>query len=185
MVKKIKKKARKIDFEKERRQDKNTIIAVAAIASVVAILVAVSYWMNPVTSGEDRASIIDGVGCDKGQVDKFHANAHLDVLVGGRSFEVPSEIGIINGTCKYWVHTQDASGIVHLDAPKDSQFTLGQLYDIWKATSTFPPAGTPEIYVNGQKDPNGLNETAIMPNEEIAIIYGAKPLIVPSSYHFP
>ncbi|SRR5579875_420406 len=184
MVRKTKKKTRKIDFEKERRQDKNTIIAIGAIAAVVAVLVVVSYSLNHATNGSDKASIIDGVGCEKVQSDGFHSSAHLDLFVGGRPYEVPSEIGVINGTCRYWLNTQDESGILHLDAPQSNQFTLGQFYDIWKATSSPPPPGTPEIYINGKRESNGINETAIGPGDEIAVIYGYKPSIIPSSYHF-
>ena len=184
MVRKTKKKSGKIDFEKERRKDKNTIIAIVIIASAVAALALVSYEINGTAKGSESASIIEGVGCDKGNSDTFHDNAHLDVFVGGHPFQVPAEIGVINGTCRYWLYTEDTSGEIHIDSPQSGQFTLGQLYNIWKATNSLPPAGTPEIYVNGKSDQSGMNGTDIGHGDEIAIIYGEKPAIIPTSYHF-
>ncbi|HJU13867.1 MAG TPA: hypothetical protein VJ792_05365 [Candidatus Nitrosotalea sp.] len=184
MVKKTKKKPGKIDFEKERRQDKNTIIAVAAIASVVAVLAVVSYVMNQGQDGSSKVSIIDGIGCDKAQSNSYHASAHLDVFVNGSHYLIPAKIGMINGTCSYWLSTSDESGIVHIDAPQDNQYTVAQFYDVWKATGTLPPTGNPGIYVNGQKPSHDINGTVIGNGDEIAIVYGNAPSIIPSSYHF-
>lgn len=183
MVKKTKKKAGKFDFEKERRKDKNTIIAVAAIAAVVATLAVVSYEMNKVQDGSAKVSIIDGIGCGTGQSNSPRTAAHIDIFVNRYSYEIPENIGVINGTCSYWLSTDDKSGTVHIDAPQDSAFTLAQFYDVWKATGTPPPTGSPEIYINGLKTAHDLNDTVIRNGDEIAIVYGNAPSIIPSSYH--
>ncbi len=185
MVKKIKKKNEKIDFEKERRNDKNTIIVMASIAAAVGILVVVSYLLNPTKSDLDKVSIIDGIRCDKIQATSFHAYAHLDVFIEGQAEEVPADIGVINGTCRYWINTEDSTGILHIDAPQNQQFTMSQFFDVWKATNNLPPTGNPSIYLNGQKITSALNDTIIKPHDEIVVVYGSKPSIIPSSYSFP
>ncbi len=185
MARKTKKKSEKIDYEKERRKDKNTIIAISIIAAIVATLAVASYELNKTQTDSDKVSMIDDIKCDKSQSSNFHMNAHVDVFVGGRLQEIPAEIGIINNTCRYWIYTQDASGIMHIDSPIVKQFTLSQFFDVWKATSSVPPIGTPAIYINGQETSSTLNETVIKPHDEIAIVYGIKPAVMPSLYQFP
>lgn len=184
MVKKTKKKVEKVDFEKEKRKDKNTVIAIAIIAAVVSVIVAISYEVNPTNNDADKAPMIDGIRCQN-LPSKDTQYAHMDVIIGGKTQQLPAGIGIINNTCKYWIYTQDTTGIIHINPPGNMRFTLSQFFNIWKATSNVPPAGVPIIYVNGQKSPTKVNDTEIKPREEIAIIYGIKPAIIPSSYEFP
>jgi len=40
----------------------------------------------------------------------------------------------ITSTCLYWMHTHQSSGIVHIEAPRESasrQFTLGDFFQVW------------------------------------------------------
>ena len=53
--------------------------------------------------------------------------------------QVPQYIGFapnLAGGCLYWIHTHDASGIIHIEAPdinppQGGPYTLGMLFDIW------------------------------------------------------
>lgn len=186
MVKKTKKRNEKINFEKENLKDKNTIIAIAIITVAVAILVIVVYVLTQTPINSSQAAIIDGVGCSDARYDNFHMNAHLDIFIGGQSYIVPEKIGVVNNTCLYWIHTNDTTGIIHVEAPNDEQFTLNQLFDIWKATgSNFPSHGTPTIYVNGQQMSSNLNDTVIKSHDEITVVYGSRPSVIPVIYQFP
>ena len=186
MVKRIrKKKEGKIDFEKEKRKDKNTIIVIAIIAGSVAALVLASYSFIHANNDSGKFSVIDGLTCDKVSATNHETHAHLDIFVNQTARQVPAEIGVVNNTCKYGIYTSDNSGIIHIGLSENQQFSLSQFFDIWKATSTFPPTGTPSIYVNGERTTSGMNDTKVNPDDEIAIIYGSKPAIIPSSYQFP
>ena len=43
---------------------------------------------------------------------------------------VPAGIGL-GGTCVYWLHTHATSGLIHVEAPEEQTFTLGQFFAIW------------------------------------------------------
>jgi hypothetical protein len=60
----------------------------------------------------------------------FHIHTHLDILINGKSYTIPPQIGIIPGKCFYWLHTHDESGVVHIESPVTRNFTLGQFFDI-------------------------------------------------------
>lgn len=186
MVKKTKKKDAPINFEKEHRKDRNTVIVIAIVVTVVATLVLSFQGLGNTPTNSGQAAVIDGIQCDKIGYDNFHINAHLDVFVDGKPYAVPAKIGIVNDTCLYWINTQDDSGIIHIGAPSDNQFTLGQLFDIWKATgSDLLPQDIPAIYMNGQQVSSNLNATVIQSHDEITVVYGIKPSIIPVSYQFP
>jgi hypothetical protein len=186
MVKKTKKKEPPINFEKERRKDRNTVIVVAIVIAVVAMLVFTFQGQGSTPTDSGQAAVIDGIQCNKIGYDSFQINAHLDVFVDGKSYVVPAKIGIINDTCLYWIHTQDDTGLIRIGAPSDNQFTLGQLFDIWKATgSDLLPQNIPTIYMNGQQITSSLNATVIKSHDEVTVVYGIKPSIIPASYQFP
>ncbi len=186
MVKKTKKKDAPINFEKEHRKDRNTIIVVVIIIAVVATLVFAFHGLGNTPTDSGQAAVIDGIQCNNITYDSFHINAHLDVFVDGKPYAVPAKIGIINDTCLYWINTQDNTGIIHIGAPSDNQFTIGQLLDIWKATgSGLLPQDIPTIYMNGQQATSSLNATVIKSHDEITVVYGIKPSIIPESYQFP
>ena len=43
---------------------------------------------------------------------------------------VPTGIGL-RETCVYWLHTHATSGLLHVEAPEEQPFTLGQFFAIW------------------------------------------------------
>ncbi len=72
----------------------------------------------------------------------YHIHAHLSFFVNGSRLAIPDVIGFyypgaeFNGftdtaRCVYYLHTHDADGYIHMEAPSVMQFTLGQLFDIW------------------------------------------------------
>jgi hypothetical protein len=114
----------------------------------------------------------------------FHVHSHLDIIINGVYFLVPSQVGI-PGNCFYWLHTHDASGTIHIESPKSEDFTLTQFVDIWKTTGDFPISGAiPKIFVNGQLANSTLDDTKINKHDEIALVYGTMPSAISSFYQF-
>lgn len=75
---------------------------------------------------------IDGIRCDYGEGAALHIHANLQLYDRGRAVAVPSNIGIPLGAgCLYWLHTHSANGMIHIEAPVNQLFTLGQFFDIW------------------------------------------------------
>ncbi|MDE1728101.1 MAG: hypothetical protein KGI02_03320 [Thaumarchaeota archaeon] len=49
-----------------------------------------------------------------------------------------------------------------MESPKSRDFTLGQFFDVWRASGNFPVSGAlPKTFVNGQIVNTGLNETKL------------------------
>jgi Zinc-finger of C2H2 type len=141
---------------------------------------------------------IAGIQCNSMEQFAMHVHSHLDIIINGVYFLVPSQIGI-PGNCFYWLHTHDESGIIHIEAPMQRDFTLGQFFDIWnkklnndQILNYVANANNPlTVYVNGTKVPNGTDFRDIKLNnglnahDEIAIVYGTPPSTIPRSYDFP
>jgi hypothetical protein len=72
----------------------------------------------------------------------LHADQTLQIFVHGKPIEVPSGIGIGAGFDNQpgsagpqdfisILHTHDASGVVHVEAPDTRVYTLGLFFDVW------------------------------------------------------
>lgn len=96
---------------------------------------------------------------------KTHFHAHLAIYYKGEQIAVPRGIGIIaplridrgfvsGGKGFYWLHTHDASGILHVESPNDRVYTLGNFFDVWgqplAADNVAGLRGALRVYVNGK-----------------------------------
>lgn len=167
------------------RKHRNKIITISIISVIIASIAIVSYKLDNTTASS--ISTIDSIGCDSMEYSVFHIHAHLDIFVNGQPIMVPALIGIKDNTCLYWLHTHKADGIIHIEAPKSRDFSLVELLDIWKATSTgLPPTNeNPVIYVNGQIVTTSLENTLLNAHDEIVLVYGNQPPNIPRFYQFP
>jgi hypothetical protein len=77
------------------------------------------------------ARVIDGIRCQPEHLES-HYHAHLTLLRNGRRVHVPALIGIdLQHQCLYWLHTHDATGVIHIESPDTRTYTLGQFFDVW------------------------------------------------------
>jgi len=123
----------------------------------------------------------------------YHWHVHLDIFVNGtKSVLVPADLGHVNDTL-YALHTHDASGIIHIETPKNTIFTLGQLCEVWgypelNSTNCLTFHNLPvSVYVNGSQWTQAqISQIPLHQHDEIAIVIGSPaPAIIPSSYQFP
>ncbi|MGI0101429.1 MAG: hypothetical protein ACREA7_02415 [Nitrosotalea sp.] len=189
MVKKISK-----DEDKKIPDNKGSKNKLIAIGIIVAIGAGVAYYLHETDNTIDaNYAAIDGIPCETQEYTTFHIHAHLDVFVNGQHVTVPQYIGIMAGgpnntqfACLYWLHTHDNTGVMHIESPQQTDFSLTQFLDIWKKTRTgAPPDGEPIIFVNGQEVSTNLANTKLHAHDEIAIVYGTTPPNMPSFYQFP
>ncbi|MHB8603089.1 MAG: hypothetical protein ACYC6W_11910 [Nitrosotalea sp.] len=175
---------KKIKVEKNSTKKRNNkLIALLVIAGIVSGIGYMVYRSDNTSSSD--AVAIDGIECNTNEFTTFHVHAHLDFYVNGNHLTVPERIGIVDNKCLYWLHTHDASGIIHIESPTSREFTLQQFIAIWKATEGFPIQGsTPKIFVNGQSVNSISNDTKINGHDEIALVYGNVPPTIPSFYQF-
>ncbi|MDE1829021.1 MAG: hypothetical protein KGI25_01735 [Thaumarchaeota archaeon] len=183
MAKKPKDESKKAP-DKTPSKSKNKLIAIGIIAAIIA---GAAYFLHKSDNTVDSGyASIDGIPCETQEYSTFHIHAHLDTFVNGQHVTVPQYVGIEDNKCLYWLHTHDNSGIIHIEAPQQQNFTLSQFIDVWKNTgSTQPPSGDPIIFVNGQEVSTNLANTQLNAHDEIAIVYGQTPPNIPSFYQFP
>lgn len=91
--------------------------------------------------------IVNGITCREGEKFIFHVHAHLAIFVDGKPRQVPAGIGVApplkfeprpnnqsyvtNGACFGWLHTHTPDGGIHIEAPRQHAFVLGDLFDVW------------------------------------------------------
>ena len=176
------------------------IIFKRGIILIIFIISLVMIWDADFSSSfasDTQAPVIDNISCDTMEHFKMHIHAHLDIIVNGTAYTIPSDVGRIPGQCIYWLHTHNDSGIVHIESPEIRNFTLGEFFDILGKTFNNSKIfdnivsegdnSTLNVYVNGKKvsvDGNFRN-TTINAHDEISIIYGTAPESIPSTYEFP
>lgn len=128
---------------------------------------------------------------------RLHTHQHLDLVVNGRLLPVPAGIGIDPaGRFIAELHTHDAAGIIHVEAPRVRRFTLGDFFDIWGVRFTARCLGgycargakAVFVFVNGRRalgDPRAL---VLRQHQEIVVAYGTLasiPKPIPRSFPFP
>lgn len=122
----------------------------------------------------------------------YHVHAHLDIEYLGRPVIVPAYVGIRDNTCLYWLHTHDATGIIHIEAPQKVNKILGNFFDVWGqplsrqrlATRSVPAEKSMKVWVNGKLftgDPRSIVLTA---HKRITIDVGP-PFPGPQPFTFP
>jgi len=74
--------------------------------------------------------VVSAVECESGERLNYHVHTHLTVFIEGEPVDVGENIGI-RPDCLFWLHTHSPNGIVHVEAPEQRDFTLGQFFDVW------------------------------------------------------
>lgn len=126
----------------------------------------------------------------------LHTHQHIDIYIHGKAIPVPGLIGIsmahrIAGS----VHTEDTSGVIHVESPIDERFFLGQFFDVWGVRFDSSCIGgycaaasdVLSVYVNGAKYTGDPRELPLSDQEEIAVVFGSPsetPKPIPATYRF-
>jgi len=179
---------------------------VGGLLVVGAVVLLVVAWRaaHPTVDGHQAASLtgatVSGVKCESAEQSVVHYHAHLD-MVGpeGNKMTVPAQIGYgAANTCLYWLHTHDATGLIHIEAPASAKarvFTLGDLFSVWGqpldtghlAALTLAPGETLTAYVDGVKWPGTLKSVPLKAHGQITLVItsGSGPVPSPDPYTFP
>jgi hypothetical protein len=125
---------------------------------------------------------IDGISCDASEGQRIHIHQHLVIMDHGHPVEIPSTIGQVPARrCLYWVHTHTPDGIIHIEAPKDQAFTLGNFFKVWGQPITrsqvgsarLAPKESMRVYVNGKRFTGDPAAIKLEPHADIFIEVGA------------
>src|SRR5579872_2856864 len=104
---------------------RHALLVLGIVLAALGAFVAVTRLTSPT---------VDGIPCEVGESVAYHVHAHLTIMVAGSDRRVypPANTGInLLHLCLFWLHTHDASGIIHIEAPHRISPTLGQFFDIW------------------------------------------------------
>jgi len=188
--------------------------AVAGVVALVALSLAACSSNNnaanqtaapPPAAGQPaQGASVNGIPCESSEKLTYHIHAHLAIFANGQPVPVPANIGIVGSKCIYWMHTHDASGVIHLEAPQQREFTLGDFFAIWgqplsrsqalgfKADAASPAAATPgvqigrslQFFVDGQPFTGDPRTIALGAHTLVQINYGP-PFPAPAPFTFP
>jgi hypothetical protein len=129
------------------------------------------------------AAPIAGISCDAMEGQRMHIHQHLSILDNGKPVTIPQNIGQRpEKRCLYWLHTHTPDGIVHIEAPLNRKFTLGDFFAIWgqpltrtQAAGAIAPKGTElTVWVNGTKFTGDPRTIELLAHTDI-VIQSGKP----------
>lgn len=186
-----------------RRQQRRARLTVwSSIAISVLLLLGMGFFYLQVQHNLSVSVLhpaISGLSCDSAEQNGYHIHVHFRIYVNGKDVTIPAGIGIpTDGTCFYWMHTHDATGIIHIEAPqKLHNLALDDFMTLWQqgfASLNFPPQATQssgwQIFVNG-KPFNGMvtsplnTEVALSSHDVITMEYGSPNPPPDTFYAFP
>lgn len=165
-----------------RRKKKYIMIVIPAVIAVAVIGVVAALLYQP-----PEVLAVSGVECHSREFSNYHVHSHLDVFVDGQKQQVPAQVGILSSpSCLFWLHTHGADGTIHVEAPEQKSFTLGQFLDIWEQTHTGSAAffnavsdKTVTAYVNGTQFGGDYRDIPLESRKQIVLAYGAPPAEIP------
>ena len=149
------------------------------------------------SSAGGQGAPVDGISCDT-TTPIQHIHVHLTLIANGQQRAIPIAIGVGNpfilqnfvvaAGCFYWLHTHDATGIVHIEAPVTTTFNLGQFFAVWgeplSSSNVAGFSGTVTAYVDSTLYTGDLGAIDFQERRQITLIVGTVPDTIPV-YAFP
>lgn len=138
---------------------------------------------------------IDGITCGAMEYATLHLHPHLSIFYNGMQVQVPALVGVTptnSGGCLYWIHTHDATGLIHVEAPQlaptgGTDYNLGMFFDIWgqelSSNSVAGLKGPVTVYVNGAKYDGDARLIPLKAHSQITLEVGK--IVPPPVYLFP
>jgi hypothetical protein len=105
---------------------------IGAIAALLIAVTAGTYFTLAANRGAQPGATVDGISCDQLEHSTVHYHAHVSIYINGAAVQVPQYVGIsTEASCFYWMHTHTSDGIIHIEAPTQQPYTLGNFFHIW------------------------------------------------------
>ena len=118
----------------------------------------------------------------------LHFHTHIDIFMNGKKVKVPALVGINPGAGYLTeLHTHDDRGVIHIEAQKSGDFTVGQFFGEWAVyLDAHSIGGYPGMtwYLNGKQQTGNPQTLIFKPHQELAFVVGTPPAKIPSSYKF-
>jgi len=107
------------------------------IVVLIVILLGVSLWQKPkveeatLKRQETLSSRQVALQCTTDMATQYHIHPELRIVINGIETPIPPNIGIIPG-CMNSIHTHEGGGVIHVEAPVQKDFTVGDIFAVWK-----------------------------------------------------
>lgn len=141
---------------------------------------------------------VDGVSCNTTEQLAYHHHVHLIVFVNGVAQSLPLGIGIMpqvgleqtpqgpfavsSTNCFYWLHVHAADGVIHVESPMATTFTLGQAFGVYGQplgrNQVGPAQGPMTTTINGVPFSGDPANIPLNERDQIVINVGG-PAVVP------
>jgi hypothetical protein len=180
----------------------NTDSASAAASESAGAQAGESNLLAPTWSGV-KGQTIDGVSSNAIEQLKYHIHAHLAIYINGAQKTIPYGIGIEqpwtmdqqsttpfvdSGAAFYYLHTHDDTGVIHIESPDSTIYTLGQFFAEWNQTLSSTQIGSSQgavtAFVNGTKVTGDPSTIKLTEHEVIQLdlgrVTGFQPYTFPS-----
>jgi hypothetical protein len=207
------KQRRRRSQQQRRREEqwRRITIGACAIAAVLVIAAAVFFFTRPAPSQSAQGSngagasltqaasngssnpayaALDGIPCQNSEQLAYHVHAHLTIYINGQQVQVSQYVGIASdGSCFYWLHTHDTSGVIHIEAPAPHTFMLGTFLQLW--SERFPQLGYPiqldqttgwKAYVDGKPYTGDFHTIPLNPHALITLAYNSPGITPDTTY---
>lgn len=66
---------------------------------------------------------------------KFHIHPEIKIMINGVEQNIPEDIGV-NAIGMTAIHTHEGGGLIHVEAPIQKDFTIGDFFAVWGKTFT-------------------------------------------------
>jgi hypothetical protein len=182
---------------------------IAVVASIVAVVIVTVSVLAFVAYQRINQSLIatpiaasNGVPCDQLEHTQVHYHAALQIFDGGNQLAIPTGVGR-TGACYYWLHMHGGEpGIIHIEAPLDRTFTLGDFFQVWSMwsgekqlldsthVSTLALGGGQKLVVyvdsgDGPKAYTGDPATIVLDDHEVITLEISPPAVTPPAFRWP
>lgn len=153
---------------------------------IVSVLIVLSIWWSPrvkqshVAREEALTSRQVALTCTTDMATKYHIHPELAIVINGTNVPIPNGIGI-RPSCMTSIHTHDAGGVIHVEAPIAKDFVLGDFFAVWNKDFSqdklldvvVTPTTEIVVTVNGEKVETYEN-TILRDKDKIVISYQTK-----------
>jgi hypothetical protein len=133
---------------------------------------------------------VGGIACDAQEGQRIHIHQHLVIFDHGHEVAIPPNVGQPAGKrCIYWLHTHTPDGIIHIEAPLDRSFTLGDFFKVWgqplsrskASTAVAAKGGSLKVWVDGKPYTGDPNKIALNAHTDV-VIEGGPPFPTPPRF---
>ena len=156
-----------------------------ALAVVLALALprdrAMAFQARQAQSTAPQGEPVGGISCDAQEGQRIHIHQHLVVIDRGKPIDIPPNVGQPAGKrCLYWLHTHTPDGIIHIEAPQDRSFTLGDFFKVWGQPLSHTTAGSAhankgaslKVWVDGKPYKGDPRKIALKAHTDIVIEAG-------------